>query len=78
MPKSKRAKLVSLTKTKPARKENKAKLVEDVRAAASSHAAAYVFSYENMRTERCGLGRGWDGLGRRVGADPKRTPQPPP
>lgn len=52
MPKSKRAKLVSLTKTKQARKELKGRLVEDVRAAAEKFDAAFVFGYENLRTER--------------------------
>ena len=42
---------VSLTKTKPARKEMKVELIEEVRAAAAKYAAVYVFSHENMRTE---------------------------
>lgn len=52
MPVSKRAKLVSLTRTKQTRRENKSKLLDAVRAAAETFAAAYVFSLENLRSER--------------------------
>ena len=52
MPKSKRAKLVSLTQTKQHRRENKSKLLDTVRAASQEFAAAYVFSLENLRSER--------------------------
>ena len=52
MPVSRRAKLVSLTRTKQARRENKSALIDEVRAAAERFAAAYVLSFENMRSER--------------------------
>ena len=52
MPVSKRAKLVSLTQTKQTRRENKTRLLDSIRSAAERFDAAYVFSLENLRSER--------------------------
>jgi len=52
MPVSKRAKLVSLTQTKQTRRENKTRLLDSIRSAAERFDAAYVFSMENVRSER--------------------------
>jgi mRNA turnover protein 4 len=50
MPKSKRAKLVSLTQVKEKRKELKGNLIERIRDCLEKYDDLYVFSYENMRT----------------------------
>jgi mRNA turnover protein 4 len=49
MPKSKRAKVVSLTQTKKKDREWKSSLIERVRDALSERSSVYVFKYENMR-----------------------------
>ena len=49
MPKSKRAKVVSLTQTKKKDREWKSSLIDRVREALESRSACYVFKYENMR-----------------------------
>ena len=49
MPKSKRAKVVSLTQTKKKDREWKSSLIDRVRDALESRSACYVFKYENMR-----------------------------
>ena len=51
MPKSKRAKVISLTATKQARKEIKSRLVTSIRDAAAAFSGAFVFSFRNLRTE---------------------------
>ena len=51
MPKSKRAKVISLTATKQARKEIKSRLVTSIREAAGAFSSAFVFSFRNLRTE---------------------------
>jgi mRNA turnover protein 4 len=43
---------VSLTKTKQDRRGNKSKLIDSIRAAAEQFSSAYVFSMENVRSER--------------------------
>jgi mRNA turnover protein 4 len=50
MPRSKRAKVVSLTKTQPKDKSHKTKLIADLRDALDEYSSVFVFSYENMRT----------------------------
>mmetsp|Transcript_74396 Transcript_74396/g.206089 ORF Transcript_74396/g.206089 Transcript_74396/m.206089 type:complete len:237 (+) Transcript_74396:144-854(+) len=50
MPKSKRAKLVSLTKTAARPQERKGGLIERVREAVDEFTSVYVFSFDNMRT----------------------------
>jgi mRNA turnover protein 4 len=49
MPKSKRAKVVSLTQTKKKDREWKSSLIERVRDALTERSSVYVFKYENMR-----------------------------
>uniref|UniRef100_A0A7S1CDL9 Ribosome assembly factor mrt4 n=1 Tax=Bicosoecida sp. CB-2014 TaxID=1486930 RepID=A0A7S1CDL9_9STRA len=51
MPKSKRAKVVSLTKTEAAPQERKASLIERIRDSIDAYSRIYVFSFENMRTQ---------------------------
>eukprot|EP00760_Papus_ankaliazontas_P001932 PhM_4_TR10743/c0_g2_i1/m.2458/K14815/MRT4; mRNA turnover protein 4 len=51
MPKSKRAKVVALTTTKPKGRENKEKLVENIREALSKYDHVYTFDYANLRTK---------------------------
>ncbi len=50
MPKSKRNKVVALTKTKKKGREAKEELVENIQAAVEKYKFAYVLSYLNMRT----------------------------
>lgn len=51
MPKAKRDKLVSLTKTKKrGTKEQKNKLIEEIRQAVADHEHVYVFDVSNCRT----------------------------
>lgn len=52
MPKSKRNRVVSLTKTTKKGIERKKTLVDNLREAASEHASVYVFRYADMRNER--------------------------
>ncbi|EOX97390.1 hypothetical protein QUC31_015717 [Theobroma cacao] len=49
MPKSKRNKIVSLSKTKKKGREHKESIVNAIREAAESYNSIYVFSFENMR-----------------------------
>ncbi|KAI9103160.1 ribosomal protein L10-domain-containing protein [Phlyctochytrium arcticum] len=49
MPKSKRSKIVNLTKVDRKTKERKTNLVESIQAALETHKHVYVFSVENMR-----------------------------
>jgi len=49
MPRSKRNKIVSLTKTQAKGREQKSKYVESIRSALDEFEHVYVFSYENMR-----------------------------
>ena len=49
MPKSKRAKVVALTKVKSKGREGKEKLVEKVQDAVNDYRHAYVVSFENIR-----------------------------
>lgn len=49
MPKSKRARVVSLTKTTKKSRDWKASLIDRVRDAADARSSTYVFKYENMR-----------------------------
>ncbi|XWS67598.1 hypothetical protein CRYUN_Cryun04dG0019500 [Craigia yunnanensis] len=49
MPKSKRNKLVSLSKTKKKGREHKESVVNALREAAENYNSIYVFSFENMR-----------------------------
>jgi mRNA turnover protein 4 len=51
MPKSKRAKVISLTATKQVRKDIKSRLVTSIRTAAASFTSCFVFSFRNLRTE---------------------------
>lgn len=50
MPKSKRVKVVSLTKTRPKGAEFKTKIVDDVRDGLDKYENVFAFSFENMRT----------------------------
>jgi mRNA turnover protein 4 len=50
MPKSKRSKAVSLTKTQGKGRALKLKVVENIRACVDSYKLLFVFTYENMRT----------------------------
>ena len=50
MPRSKRHKVVSLTKTKPKDKDFKAAQINELREAMDEYESVFVFSYENMRT----------------------------
>mmetsp|Transcript_55718 Transcript_55718/g.156345 ORF Transcript_55718/g.156345 Transcript_55718/m.156345 type:complete len:233 (+) Transcript_55718:77-775(+) len=53
MPRSKRARLVPLTKTtKRATREHKSEFVQEVRNAVDNHEQLYLFSYENMRSSK--------------------------
>ena len=52
MPKSKRNKVVTLTKSKKVDREQKGQLVEDIRACASEYSTCFVFTYANMRTNK--------------------------
>ncbi|XVF45729.1 hypothetical protein PTKIN_Ptkin02bG0229800 [Pterospermum kingtungense] len=49
MPKSKRNKIVSLSKTKKKGKEHKEQIVKSIKEAAENYSSVYVFSFENMR-----------------------------
>jgi len=50
MPKSKRNKLVTLSKVTSKRKEGKSNLIDQIRKSLDSYKYAYVFSFHNMRT----------------------------
>jgi mRNA turnover protein 4 len=50
MPRSKRHKVVSLTKVKPKDREHKTKIISDLREAMDTYSSVFVFSFENMRT----------------------------
>lgn len=50
MPKSKRNKVISLTKVKKQGKEAKVELVEKIQESLDKYKFCYVLSYENMRT----------------------------
>lgn len=52
MPKSKRNKVVSLTKAKKVDRDQKAQLVDDIRACAKEYTTLYVFTYSNLRTNK--------------------------
>jgi len=53
MPRSKRARLVPLTKvSKRATREHKSAFVDDVREAVDNHDSLFLFSYENMRSSK--------------------------
>lgn len=54
MPKSKRNKIVSLTKTPGKGRDLKSKVIENIQNAIDSYNSVYVFSYENMRTNNLG------------------------
>ncbi|KAH0784649.1 hypothetical protein KY290_004247 [Solanum tuberosum] len=49
MPKSKRNRVVTLSKTKKKGKEHKENIVNSIRECAEKYSSAYVFSFENMR-----------------------------
>ncbi len=50
MPKSKRNKVVSLTKVKKKGREAKEEMVENVQEALTNYKKCFVLSFENMRT----------------------------
>lgn len=50
MPKSKRNKVVSLTKTKKKGREAKEELVDKIKDALDNYKNCFIVSYENMRT----------------------------
>ena len=50
MPRSKRVKVVSLTKTQPKGAEFKSKIIADVREGLDKYENVFVFRFENMRT----------------------------
>lgn len=53
MPKSKRSRVVALTKTdKRSTREHKSSYIEEVRTAVDNHDNLYLFSYENMRSNK--------------------------
>ncbi|XP_065844070.1 mRNA turnover protein 4 homolog [Oscarella lobularis] len=52
MPKSKRAKLISLTRTKKKGVERKKTLLDEVRDSVDNYASIFVFSVENMRNSK--------------------------
>ena len=52
MARSKRNKVVSLTKTSSKGRTLKSKLVEDLRTHIDEYSSIYAFTYENMRTEK--------------------------
>eukprot|EP00118_Oscarella_pearsei_P028234 m.1734 g.1734 ORF g.1734 m.1734 type:complete len:227 (+) comp7768_c0_seq1:266-946(+) len=52
MPKSKRAKLISLSRTKKQTVEKKKTLVQEIRESVDNYASIFVFSVENMRNNK--------------------------
>ncbi|EJU03337.1 hypothetical protein DACRYDRAFT_78248 [Dacryopinax primogenitus] len=65
MPKSKRSKVVSLTKTDKKTKENKAKLIEDIKENVSKWKYVYVFDVSDMRNGALkDVRKAWKGTGR--------------
>jgi mRNA turnover protein 4 len=52
MPKSKKEKKVSLTQVRPKDRDHKSKVVTDVREAIDSHNSMYLFSFDNMRSNK--------------------------
>jgi mRNA turnover protein 4 len=52
MPKSKRVRAVPLTQTAKKTREHKSAVIQDVRDAIDSHNDVYLFSYENMRSNK--------------------------
>ena len=52
MPKSKRSRVVSLTRTSKKGSESKDALIESIRECADQYAFAYVFSVNNMRNSK--------------------------
>ena len=62
MARTKRAKVVSLTKTKAKTRENKENFVENVREAANQYAYIWIFAVSNMRNAYLGeVRRLWTG-----------------
>eukprot|EP00759_Apiculatamorpha_spiralis_P001980 PhF_6_TR10677/c0_g1_i1/m.17256/K14815/MRT4; mRNA turnover protein 4 len=51
MPKSKRAKVVALTATKPKDRSAKDKLIDSIRSALTEYSNVYTFDYSNLRTK---------------------------
>mmetsp|Transcript_36563 Transcript_36563/g.53678 ORF Transcript_36563/g.53678 Transcript_36563/m.53678 type:complete len:242 (-) Transcript_36563:285-1010(-) len=52
MPKSKRSQVVALTQTAKKTRDHKATVINDVREAIDAHSSLYLFSYENMRSNK--------------------------
>lgn len=52
MPTSKRTKKVNLTQTSKRTREGKQNLINDVRTAIDSHASVFLFSFDNMRSNK--------------------------
>uniref|UniRef100_A0A7S2P878 Ribosome assembly factor mrt4 n=1 Tax=Leptocylindrus danicus TaxID=163516 RepID=A0A7S2P878_9STRA len=52
MPRSKRAKVIALTQTQKKTREHKSDFVQTVREKVEEHESVYVFSYENMRSNK--------------------------
>lgn len=52
MPRSRRAKVVALTQTAKKTREHKGEIMQEIRDAIDAHDALYLFSYENMRSNK--------------------------
>lgn len=52
MPRSKRAQVVSLTQTAKKTRDHKSKIVQDIRNTIDNHKSIYLFSFENMRSNK--------------------------
>lgn len=52
MPQSKRAKEVFLTQTSKKTKDHKSSIIQDIRTAVDDHETIYLFSFENMRSNK--------------------------
>lgn len=52
MPKSKRAQLVALTQAKKKTRDQKSSTIQEIRNAIDTHDSLYLFSYENMRSNK--------------------------
>lgn len=52
MPRSKRSQVVALTQTAKKTRDHKAKIVQDIRDTIDNHKSIYLFSFENMRSNK--------------------------
>jgi len=52
MPRSRKSQIVALTQTAKKTRDHKATVIQDIRDAIDKHATLYLFSYENMRSQK--------------------------